>query len=371
MKDLAARILTFAFGLLVIISSLSLNSCKDKFSTQAADTVRDTTIRRDTTIKFDTIVVHDTLDRDDSSIWVFRAVGQTTNDLVTCQFSNSNNGFIGGENGVILKTNDGGNTWITESSAPVVSTSSGPGVVYGIFLADATDLFAVGEQRVVDRSNDGGGSWSQMNTSNVPTTDLIRSVCFLNPTTGFVGTTDAYAAPSGSICNTVDGGNTWNLEYTCTTGGVYHIQFISATNGIATGRYGTALWTSDGGTTWNPGTTDQPNANLYRTAFINATTGFATGYIDVTHGVILHTTDAGHSWQTIRSVFYGAQGIATDGDSVITVNGEGGNVSESKDGGATWSDYQVGTNRWIDIQYPSKDRAVMIGIAGQIVTRDR
>jgi photosystem II stability/assembly factor-like uncharacterized protein len=144
-------------------------------------------------------------------------------------------------------------------------------------------------------------------------------------------------------------------------------------NGVALGRYGVSYWTADRGYTWNAGSTDQPNSLISRSTFISATTGFAVASLlaDNVHGYILRTDDAGHTWHTVQSYPLGLDGIASNGSGVITAVGFGGIVVESTDGGATWSQSNAGTSRWSDIQYASQGRAVLFGVNGKIVTRDR
>lgn len=295
----------------------------------------------------------------------------TNQDLLVGQFVNSTVGFVGGSNGIFLKTTDAGSTWSLRSPVPV------SGTVYGISFFSATNGFAVGDQRTIAATSDGGGTWATINTSNVPTSDLIRSVCFATQNTGFVGTADAYGAPSGTICRSIDGGLTWNPVIT-TQGGIYDIDFSipgsNGMNGVALGRFGVSYWTNDGGATWNQGTTDQPNVIISHSTFTSATTGFAvaTNITDTIRGFILRTDDAGHSWHTVRSSWiFGNCGIANNGNGVITAVGFGGAVVESTDGGSTWLGTTSGTSRWFAVQYPTPHRAVFVGMNGNIATRDR
>lgn len=306
--------------------------------------------------------------------WNSSASG-TTENLVVGQFVNSTVGFVGGSNGALLKSQDAGSTWNTASPAPVLTTSNGPGVVYGISFFDAMNGFAVGDQRVIARTADGGQNWDMMDASMLPQTDLIRSVHFTTRNTGFVGTTDAYGAHSGTICGSNDGGQTW-MPVITTLGGIYNIDFIPATNGlagVAQGRFGVNYWTIDGGATWKAGSTDQPNALISHSTFTSATTGFAvaSNITDTVHGFLLRTDDAGHTWHTVNSYSLGLDGIASNGNGVITAVGFGGLVVESTDGGSTWSQSNSGTSRWIDIRYASQQRAVLFGMNGHIATRDR
>jgi photosystem II stability/assembly factor-like uncharacterized protein len=369
MKSFAGLLLAIGLCTITIVSALTMSSCRDKFTTQY-----DTLVKHDTLVKKDTM--RDTLDTcPDDTAWTNRVSG-TKENLVIGQFVNSTSGFVAGSNGVFLASADTGHTWSLMTAAPVYQPSSGPGAIYGISFFDASNGFAVGEQRDIDQTNDGGMTWNMMNTNNVPQTDLIRSVYFTSRNTGFVGTTDAFAAHSGSICGTVDGGQTWN-PVTTTNGGIYNIDFnipsSGGMKGVAIGRYGVAYWTVDGGGTWNQGSTDQPNSLIARTTFTTATTGFAVAFAlaDTIHGYILRTDDAGHTWHTVKSVALALDGIASNGNGTITAVGFGGAIVESTDGGATWSQSNFGMSRWSDIRYATQHRAVLFGANGNIATRDK
>ncbi len=349
MNNSAARIIVVCCIVLAGFSALTLNSCRDKTITQ-----------------WDTLVVHDTIHCPDSALWVSRSTN-TTEDLVIGAFKGGA-GFVGGTHGVMLQTNDAGNTWQSASSAPVFNSSYGPGAVYGLSFADSLSLFAAGDQRMIVQSMDGGQSWNSMNTLAVPTTDLIRSIRFVTSGIGFIGTSDAYAAPSGSICKTTDGGQSWIPTFT-THGGIYNIDFLGS-NGVAQGRFGVNYWTNDNGTSWNPGSSDVPNAVIYRSAFTNPSTAFAVAMENESLGYILKSTDGGHNWHTIKSVPFGLQGISFNGNNTVTAVGYGGIVYESTDGGSTWNQEKAGNYRWIDIRYINSTRAIVVGQNGRIYTRD-
>jgi photosystem II stability/assembly factor-like uncharacterized protein len=352
MKTFFGRILPFSMAVVAILSGLSFNSCKKQIT------------EVDTVTKYDTIYTHCP---GDSSTWINRSTG-TSNDLVIGAFR-GNTGYVAGGHGTVLATNDAGNTWQMVSSVPIFEPSSGPGTVYGLSFSNASTLFAAGDQRVVTGSSDGAMNWNMMNTAAVRFGDVIRSLAFVSPTNGFIGTSDAYAAPSGTICATTDGGQSWEPVFN-TNGGIYNIDFNGA-NGVATGRFGVNYWTNDYGATWHPGSSDVPNAMLYRTTFTSATTGFAVATMSATEGAILQTTDAGHTWTTIKSVPAGLQGIASNGNGTITAVGFNGAIVESTDGGATWMQSNAGTNHWLDIRYVNASRAVIVGANGQIFTRDK
>ncbi|HEY3874360.1 MAG TPA: hypothetical protein VGM92_02705 [Candidatus Kapabacteria bacterium] len=419
MKNIVGTFIALTLGTLAILSSLSLNSCHDTFPSQVdtvlkPDTTRDTLLKYDTTMIRDTIhdttirvhedtttitlhdtirdttiiqhhdttllIIHDTVDLDDSNVWIYRSSG-TTDPLITSQFVNSSVGFVGGGflfgsagTGIILGTSDAGTTWQIDNST-IATTGTGGNDVYGLAFLDPQNGFAVGDGENVYHTVDGGITWSPTASNS---SDLLRSIWFQDANNGFVGTSDpedqgSGVSHDGHILVTHDGGDTWSMGYASSAGGIYRIQFINSSNGIALGYWGSALWTSDGGTSWNLGSTDQSQSRtiIVGSTFTTATTGFCVCYIDQTHGAILRTDDAGHSWHTIQNVSAGLSGIATNGNGIITACGEAGMIVESTDGGTTWKTSTLGTQRWISLQYPTSDRTVVVGVNGRIATRDK
>ncbi len=368
MKNFFGRFIALSFGALAIISSLSINSC-----------------RQNTSVKWDTLVVHDTLpDLDDStstSGWTYHSAGNS--GLVALQFTDGKNfpaaeWNVGGSNGVVLRSTDTGKTW------PAVTPVPNGGTLYGIWFFDQWKGFALGDGGLW-RTNDGGQSWNGMYLNS---NYYLRSLYFVDKSVGFIGTADPTQNPlpgqNGEIWKTSDGGATWNEVYNTMvsnsqpgTGGIYNFQFTSATHGIATGKFGMVLVTNDGGNTWTQGNSGV-TGSIAHTAFVGGNTIFAVvlgnSYdwpADTVGGAVIKTTDGGMNWQTVQTTSYAPQGIATNGNGVITAAGFGGNILESRDNGMTWAHGSFGGDRWINIGYAAPYRAVMIGTFGHLVTRDR
>ncbi len=366
MRTFARRTLAACIVAIITASTFSLTSCRDKFITQV-----DTLVKRDTIIKTlggDTVVVHDTVDLDDSSVWVYRTSG-ITNDFISGQFVSATLGFFGGTNGAIIRTSDAGNTW--QNLTPVgVSSESGTGV-YGIHFFDNSRGVAIGDGYSVWGTSNGGSTW---NANTLSTSYNLRSIGFATPTLGFIGTSNAYSSPpgmDGELWQTTDGGSTWKNVRTLSSGAVYDIDFGDALNGFALCRYGATLWTSDGGTTWNPGSTDRPGVSFSRSTFTTPKTALATALLDSTNGYIMRTDDAGRTWRTVQSYPFFVQGITNNGNGVITAAGYFGRIVESTDGGATWTVSRLGTERWLDVKYAGVGRSVIVGIKGHVATRDK
>jgi len=362
MKNVAGRIVLSVFGVLTVVSALSLNSCRQNTST------------------VDTVYVN-TPDLDDSGAWTYHAAGNS--GLISMQFTDGKNfpsaGWnVAGSNGVVLRSMDTGKTW------PAVTPVPSGGAIYGIWFMDRNKGIAAGDGGV-SQTNDGGISWNStyFNSSYVP-----RSLYFVDKNTGFIGTSDQGMNPlpgeNGEIWKTTDGGNTWSEVYntmqnnlSTAIGGIYNFLFTSPTHGIATGKFGLVLVTNDGGNTWTYGNSGA-TGSIAHTASAGGNTiygvslGVSTSWpADTIGGAVIKTTDGGMTWQQVQSTTYAPQGIAANGNGVITVAGFGGNILESTNNGTTWTPSTFGGDRWINVAYAAPYRAVMIGTFGHLVTRDR
>ncbi len=232
---------------------------------------------------------------DGGATWIIQDTTSQFQGFRAVDFINENMGCIGGSN--IYNTFNGGQTWILRMSNlgwhGVVSIShTGNGV-----------MVAVGYGGTFLRSTDFGQSWA--NVTGVPNLDY-RSVCFSDANNGF-------AAGNSTLLKTTDAGVTWNV--TNVGANIFAIDFPTPGKGFAVGSNGLILQTTDGGAAWeqhNFPTTD----DLFSVHFYDADTGYAVGGTEMITGLVLKTTDGGASWhKQFIPVNYPLYAIATTGNS--------------------------------------------------------
>jgi photosystem II stability/assembly factor-like uncharacterized protein len=85
-------------------------------------------------------------------------------DLATLYFINPDTGFVGGNN-VILKTNDGGNTWLNLSC---------PVYIKSMHFFDINHGCIVGNGKLL-KTTDGGNTWNYMHSE---TTNYLYDMFF-------------------------------------------------------------------------------------------------------------------------------------------------------------------------------------------------
>jgi len=245
--------------------------------------------------------------------------------LYAVDFLDTLNGYVCGDSGKILKTTDGGSTWIN-------LLTSGVGFpLYSVGFLDSQNGCAVGgsgNSGIIIRTTNGGTSWTQISS---PANSRVVSVQFINSTAGFLTTL------SGQSLGSTNGGLTWStLNNQISTHGNHNgAFFINATMGYVCEDGGYVSKTTDGGHTWNDAFNGIPTSDpLYAINFINVNTGFTAG----ANGSIYETTDAAGSWQaayndTSSANYYCTGTINKD---TAYVAGQFGYIIETSDMGNNW-----------------------------------
>lgn len=147
---------------------------------------------------------------------------------------------------------------------------------------------------------------------------------------------------SGSILHTVDGGETWTVQYS-TSYRLENIDFADANNGLAVGYY-SIFRTTNGGLTWTR--TNVDHATMLGVSFGDANNAWVVGD-DLAGGdsPIWHTADGGASWSAQSSgTIYGLNEVAFANSTTGVAVGLGGIILNTTNGGGTWVNRPSGTS---------------------------
>jgi photosystem II stability/assembly factor-like uncharacterized protein/subtilisin-like proprotein convertase family protein len=185
--------------------------------------------------------------------------------LTAVFFVDEENGWIVSRDnwGEIAHTSNGGNTWTLQEEP-----SQNP--LNDVFFINASKGWVVGMDSTIMRTNDGGLTWLKcsLEVSNNP---YLRSVQFLDETTGWaVGT-------SGFILKSEDGGITWRDVHSGFGELLQSVYFTDLVNGWAAGVDGTILRTIDGGESWFTQYTGVERNYLTCVHFANTMRGWTGG----------------------------------------------------------------------------------------------
>jgi photosystem II stability/assembly factor-like uncharacterized protein len=217
-------------------------------------------------------------------------------------FIDNNIGFIAGvaadsfvSHSLILKTNNGGNTWTSnyDTLGPIIRIQF-INANTGWMLMSAPGMW--GYYSTIYRTEDGGSNWSSIleNHGGGPKAKWdpqVFDIHFFDSNNGFaIGTGRGFLG--GVVYRTTDGGDTWIDTLTVDSLGnqfQFNKAYFSDINqGIAVGWDGNIYKTINGGLTWNFQTNGLTN-KLNGIYFVDTNNGWTVG----DNGTILHTTNGG------------------------------------------------------------------------------
>jgi photosystem II stability/assembly factor-like uncharacterized protein len=144
---------------------------------------------------------------DGGSNWVEQtnySLPQGANSFYAVSFTDANTGTIVGDAGIILQTTNGGEQW---NSQPTVTFNYS----YGVSFTDANTGTAVGYENpdgMILRTTDGSNTWVRQSSGIGDPFDGINffGVHFVNSNIGTI------VGDDGIILRTTDGGNNWDQQ---------------------------------------------------------------------------------------------------------------------------------------------------------------
>src|SRR5262249_667413 len=160
-----------------------------------------------------------------------------------------------------VHTADGGNSWGPQTS------NTGRDLL-GVLFQDQQRGFIVGQDGVIMRTMDGGATWTFPQS---PSTATLWALAFVHSQIG-CPVAECDALGQGTSLHTPDGGTTWPPQNTFTSNFLYGVAAFDPQTGVIVGGGGTLLRTQDG-VTWllqNPATTN----TFFGVTFPTSTEGF-------------------------------------------------------------------------------------------------
>ncbi|MCP4966425.1 MAG: cold shock domain-containing protein [bacterium] len=275
----------------------------------------------------------------------------TSSDLFAVQFPvDEYTGFAAGDNGVILRTVDGGDTWV-ELLTPTTDSIRDLN-----FPEDTITGFAVGANDTILKTTNGGATWVGLTT---PTSVTLLGVDLMDNLSGFA------VGNNGTILKTADGGATWVQKPSGSAEALREVAFpINDQTGYAVGDNGTILKTADGGDSWSPQTsgTSQTINGIYFPVDTD------NGYAVASGGEVLSTTNGGALWQIHTPTGNDLHTVHFPQDAQYGhISTDGGRVIATDSSGSTWSTEPVPTSEdLLGIWFSSLTRGWVVGRNGAI-----
>jgi photosystem II stability/assembly factor-like uncharacterized protein len=224
----------------------------------------------------------------------------TSYDYYGVYFTDNITGWICGQNGKILKTINGGDSWQQLTSI----TSN---LLRDIHFINSSTGIACGNNGTIVKTITSGLIWG---LRPVATASNLNRIFFFNSSTGWI------VGDSGTIFKTTNAGDNWFRQQSPVTSGLKSVHFSSVNSGWAVGLVGKILKTTNGGANWVISLDLGTIANLYSVQFLDALTGYIAGEYESPPGtkfVFFYKTVNGGVWwlykfsgvtTTIRSLYF-------------------------------------------------------------------
>ena len=275
-------------------------------------------------------------------------------------FTDNQNGLVVGNGGLMLVTTDGGKNWTKKDvnmQPPGAGTRQRPGgppggfgrggppTLNNIYFVNDKIGFVTGDRGTILHTEDGGETWNRkiarnessgQNNNPRPIRARLLGIQMISDTTGFI------AGSENTILKTTDGGETWvgsseRARVGETRNNLENIWFVSSSKGWIIGSFGTLLHTTDGGESWEKRKAGFDN-NLFGIHFFDEKTGWICGQ----EGLILHTND-GVTWkQQETNSIDNLHDIFFIDNMVGWAVGDYSAVLHTTDGGKTWNASKAG-----------------------------
>jgi photosystem II stability/assembly factor-like uncharacterized protein len=286
-----------------------------------------------------------------------------TQDLNSISFICLNRGSVIGDEGIILRTGDGGYNWTAQNSGVMDN-------LYDIFYYDYSIILAVGAGGTILFTNNTGQNWTVIQTgmmgayfSGQMITDMIGVAVGVN------------AIFQPFFTRTNDGWDTWestsfyiehdNILY---EGWLSDVYFMNDSVGFATAVVdmpagGAIVRTTDGGITWE--TVYFSNDELFGIDFTWEGIGYAVG----NHGVILQTLDGGETWNSLESGVNSAlHAIDFSSETKGSAVGDNGIIVRTENEGLTWIQQTCGTTHdLLGVRFITERIGFVVGEYGVIL----
>lgn len=198
---------------------------------------------------------------------------------------NSNFGYAIGSTKTFF-TENGGETWTSNGTGGKGNDGYFITKNIGLAVGSPVSNFA----QIIRRTDNGGTNWSDVNNSNLE--KELKGIWFYNSSNGIA------VGKSGKVVKTTNAGSTWSEVTTNIAQTMHAVHFpndeIQTGYIVANGNpanQGYIYKTTNGGNTWAPTGTQYVSAELESVFFITKLVGYVAG-----QNKIFKTTDGGSTW---------------------------------------------------------------------------
>jgi photosystem II stability/assembly factor-like uncharacterized protein len=306
---------------------------------------------------------------DGGDTWITqKESASNTIDLNSVYFVDLNKGWAVGENGTILYTGNGGENWNAQISTTIQNLKS-------VHFADSQNGYCIGSD-IVLKTTDGGAVWDSI-TNITGLNEPIDVFCFDADTCIII----AEKSPGSVVYKTTDGGSNWTQSIL--SGWPTELDFVNSMLGYMVGRcghgtyscdawgscswsdYDMAIWkTENGGISWDRTILANTNNSLLDVSITDDNIVCASG----TDGYMIQITNNGSTYTQISKgtvkTLYSGQFINSEIGYAV---GEDGVILVTADGGDNWIQQTSGISSDLySIRFTNADTGWAVGAIGRI-----
>jgi photosystem II stability/assembly factor-like uncharacterized protein len=289
--------------------------------------------------------------------WFGGRQGQAGKDLNAVYFIDSRRGWVAGDGGVLLHTEDGGISWMPQHAGTTASVND-------IYFRNKDDgyLLAGNEIFITD---DGGATWKSsgrfLASDFAGAEPELYSGRFTGKKRGWVvgSLSRGDTVVDSLVLHTTDGTH-WQRQSVPVRDELIHLDFDGEKRGWVVGNHGRILHTDDGGETWTLQTSGT-SAALYHVDFRSDGLGWAVGE----RGTIIRTVDGGATWKAVKSptkaTLLGVQFVDDEQGWIV---GRGGVILRSETGGESWVQQESRTRQNLYALFFDKNKKTGWAVGG-------
>jgi photosystem II stability/assembly factor-like uncharacterized protein len=299
----------------------------------------------------------------------WQEVAPTYENLNGIHFVNETHGWAVGDNGTILHTEDGGNTWTKQNSGTTLN-------LLNVHFSSTNPLRgAIAADTAVLHTSDGGANWTRFNTNSNQST-ILDVYMYSSTRCVAPGFTNSFGNPSRGRLYTAsinDSTGAWSwTTVRFNNDGVSVNKYIrsiaySGLRGCVVGDSGFTAYTTNGGfgqDDWTRVTISSPSTpNLKGVCFLDADTILAVG----DGGEVYRSTDNGQNWTRTAVLGVNLKSVTRADDNTAWAVGDGGKIFFTTDQGLTWTESISGTTQNLtSVSFPNQYRGWTAGASGTV-----
>ena len=288
-------------------------------------------------------------------------ITEILNDI---DFTDNQNGWIVGDSGIVLHSENGGETW-KQQTCPIEEHLS------AIDFVDSKSGWICSKNSILHTTNS-GEKWEVKYTEDLGD-GYFSDIRFLDTNTGWVVGCHGFLGSKGVLLKTENGGDTWQQVSLNGLPKLTNISILDEHNIWVCGFGGTILLSTDRGLTWeNRNLNISPAPSLTTIQFVDQCNGWTSSRDDWLG--FFRTMDGGNTWVRRSKESLSIFGVQTFFfiDSLngwlATFPGAGYAIAKTTDGGQNWEfQLDMGISRIHSFCFINRETGWAVGLEGDIL----